>query len=393
MKRKNMKQVLATILSAAMVMGMSMAAMAAEGDSSDSSTPSTVADNTAEVEAPIYSFDKTVVVVPTSLVVAFNPDELTVKTDATTGTSTAQVLSKNFGILNKSSKDKIVTVTLQVEDLNDDKITFVDTAAKATGAAEGAYAVYLAAEPADTTEVKVGSASADKDTAAAAIADVTMTAATANAVTLAEGNNTMAFVLQKGTYAPVSGSEITLGSTNTNVVTDNLELTAVAGSGKGITAFTFTGALNKKADWSKLSSGIKITAVYDFETTYEYDALTDTNDGSIASGTGALLSEMAPKFKAGNIGVINYTEGIGDSGLKSITSITLMSGEAPFDGYNALSGAWEGANDEAGVITFDNNYISAFAKDFPDDDTKEATITYVTNGDETKTVTVDLKLR
>lgn len=398
MKRKNMKKAFAAAVSAAVVMSMPMAAMASSTTPAPTTTPTPAPTPvSAEVEAPIYSFDVVNVVVPSSLVVAFNPDELEVTTDSTAVpavTSTSQVLSRSFGILNKSNKDKIVTVTLNVEDLNGDKITFVDTDAAATGAAEGVYAVHLAALPADDTEVKIGTSSADENTDANAVADVKMTGTTVDdaKVTLAAGNNTLAFVLQKATYEPKTGGGITLGN-STNDVSNSLELTGVATGGKGITAFTFAGALNPKAEWSKLASGIKITAVYDFETTYNYADLTNTTNGSVVNGTGAMLGSLAPKFSSGSaVGTIQYNVGLGDGGVKSIKSITLMSGSNPFDGYNALSGNWAAATDVDGTITFDSGFISAFARDFQDE-TMKATITYETNDDQTKTVQVDLKIR
>ncbi len=394
MKIVKMKRVLAAAMSTAMVMSMPMAALAADLGTTPVATPVPTS-SSADVEAPIYSFDKIDVVVPTALVVAFNPDKLGVDVGGT-DLSTDQVLSKNFGILNKSNKDKIVTVTLKVEDLNEDQIAFVgkDDITDATKVKEGDYAIYLAAVPADTTQVKVGDTPSDAaiTTDQAAMGSVTMTGASTQAQTLDAGNNTMAFVLKKATYEPKSTGGIELGTSTGNAVGDNMELTAVDKE-KGITAFTFTGALNEKADWSKLTKAIKITAVYNFETTYDYDTLTGTTGGSVVSGTGAMLSALAPKFTTGSgAGMINYSAGVGDDGVKSITSIVMMSGENPFDGYNALSGAWGAASDENGTITFDTAFTSAFARDFPDE-TKEVTITYVTNDDQTKTVTVDVKLR
>lgn len=385
MKRKSMKQMFAIAMSVAMVMGMPMVAMATDTTNPDSGADdtTTTTENKAEVEAPIYSFDVTNVVVPTSLVVAFNPDKLTIKTGADAGdTSTAQVLSKNFGILNKSNKDKLVTVTLKVEDLNDGKISFVDTDALATGASEGQYAVHLAVVPADDSEVKVGTASADKATTAAAIADVEMTPATANAVTLEEGNNTIAFVLQKGTYTTVSGKDITLGDADAeNNVLDNLELNAVATGGKGITAFTFVGALNEKADWSKLSKGIKITAIYNFETTYDYDTLTAADGGSVVDGTGAMVDEIAPKFMTGSIGVINFNAGVGDVAFAQLVSVS-----APWEGKptNITKNATVDA--DAGTITISG--VGGWAQKEED---PTLTIVYKNAGGEDVTATVTLK--
>ena len=69
--------------------------------------------------------------------------------------STDQVLSRKYGIVNKSSTDKIVTINLTVEDLNKDKITFVDSPEEVQRADKDTYAVYLALVPADGNKVTV----------------------------------------------------------------------------------------------------------------------------------------------------------------------------------------------------------------------------------------------
>ena len=75
--------------------------------------------------------------------------------------------------------------------------------------------------------------------------------------------------------------------------------------------------------------------------------------------------------------------------MKSITKIEMDIG-GMVDGYNASS-EWEAATDVNGVITL--NYIHYFTDAYPDDATREAVITYITEKGETKTATVDVKLR
>ena len=140
--------------------------------------------------------------------------------------------------------------------------------------------------------------------------------------------------------------------------------------------------MNDKADWTQLGSSVKITAVYDNETA-ETGATTVT-------GTGALYVNPAPKFSTGSeVGTIKYKKGTGDDALKSITKIEMDIG-GMVDGYNASS-EWEAATDVNGVITL--NYIHYFTDAYPDDATREAVITYITEKGETKTATVDVKLR
>ncbi len=383
MKIVKMKRVLAAAMSTAMIMSMPMAALAADLGTTPVATPVPTS-SSADVEAPIYSFDKIDVVVPTALVVAFNPDKLGVDVGGT-DLSTDQVLSKSFGILNKSNKDKIVTVTLKVEDLNDGQITFVgkDDIDDATKVKEGDYAIYLAAVPADTTQVKVGDGTQDADAATdqAAMGNVTMTGASTEAQTLAVGNNTMAFVLKKATYEPSSTGGIVLGTSTGNAVGSNMELKSVDKE-KGITAFTFTGALNEKADWSKLTKAIKITAVYNFETTYDYSTLTGTTGGSVVSGTGAMLSEVAPQFSTGGIGIFKFTEGLGDKAYASLVSIA-----APWDGQPFNLTTYVAAVD-ADTITIDPSILGGWAGI---GENPTATIVYKNAADEEVTTTVTLK--
>ena len=294
-----MKKMFALTLGATMAMGTAMPVMASD----------------PTVTAPIYSFEKIDVVVPTTYKVAFNPEGLTVKTDDSTGTSTDQILSKNYGILNKSNKDMVCKVTLKVTDKNTgaNKVEFVDSADDVTNAKDGEYKIHLVAVPADDTEVKVGTspASADKDTAAASLDDVTMTkAADAKAVTLKGGENKVAFKLLKAEYQAVAGSEVTLGSTSANDVKDNYEIKALAGTGKGITAFTFSGSMNAKADWTKLQSGIEITSVY--------SPIVAPSDATVITGTGAMI-EVGTDMNLSSSGAFSITGLTADDNLASLS--------------------------------------------------------------------------
>lgn len=298
-----MKKVFALTLSAAMAMGIVM--------------PVTAADPT--VTAPIYSFEAISVIVPTTYKVAFNPEGLTVKTGGT-DTSTDQILSKNYGILNKSNKDMVCAVELKVTDKNtgNNKVEFVDSAADVTNAKDGEYKIHLEAVPADATEVKVGStpATADKDTAAAAMDDVSMTKATAGAVTLKDGDNKIAFKLDKAEYQPVSGSELTLGDAG-NDVSSKYEIKQLAAAGKGITAFTFGGTMNAKADWTKLQSGIEITSIYTSKVA--------PSDTTAITGTGAMV-EVGPEMSVSSAGVITITGMTADKNFASLGIINKNGG-------------------------------------------------------------------
>lgn len=378
MKMKSINKILTSVLSLSMLLGSAMPVLAAEGG--------------VDVEAPIYSLDVIDVIVPTTYAVAFNPDGLTVKTgttvsggDAVAVNSTEQILSKNYGIINKSSKDKLITITLNVVDQNTNSgITFVDSAQDVSDAEAGEYKIHLTVIPADTTEVTVGSASADESTTAADLNDVTMTpVAAGKEVTLSSGENYIGFKLSKAVWTPKDGSELTLGGTSSNDVRENFEVTGLADSGKGITAFTFGGEMNANADWSKLTQGIKITVIYGNETVSSNLATVD--------GTGAMVElNIAPTFATGSgAGQIKYSRGTGSDGLKEIKKIEIVrpSNGKPYDGYHAGGEYWSAATVENGVITLDSRFLATNTGEV-----LPATVTYETNANATKTATVNVWL-
>lgn len=233
-----------------------------------------------EVTVPIYNYDVVNVVAPAKFAVALNPYELPVKTGED-AVSTEQVVSRKYGIINKSSTDKVVTVTLTVEDLNDGKIVFTDSAEEAENAGEDVYAVYLAAVPADSGEIRIGGENADQDTTSAELSDVGMTGAQEQAVALHEGGNKIAFRLSKAVYDFGDGGALTLDAGDADHVGNQLKLTGLAPGGESVTAFTFTGVMNPKADWAKLLNGIRMSAVYTYETA--------DGDEIILEGTGAMI--------------------------------------------------------------------------------------------------------
>ena len=254
------------------------------GDAGISSPMDTVSSGDAEISSlldttvPIGHYDILNVLVPMSYLVAFNPYGLNVSVGEGKFTS-RQVISKNYCIVNESTRDKLVTVVLTVEDLNDGQITFVDSAEAAWNADAETFAVYLVLVPADDGEITVNNQNLDKDITVEALADVSMGQSTENAVTLLAGENQVTFKLSGAVYGCFDDGEPNMDDGGSQ--TDSLQLMDLAADGTGVTAFTCDGVMNPDADWSKLQRGIRISVVYTYE-----DA---TGTETIVKGTGAMV--------------------------------------------------------------------------------------------------------
>lgn len=234
-----------------------------------------------EMTVPIYNYEIDNVVVPTAYAMSLNPYELPIEVGGG-HVSTNQVVSRQYGIINKSSIDKIVKITFFVEDLNGDKITFVNSADEARNAEDDTYAVYLTLIPADEGEIKVEGNSVDKNTSASALSDVEMSGAEKQAIVLHPGENSIAFKLSKATYNFADGMPSLTGEKPEGDGEKVLEVTELCPDGKGVTAFTFGGVMNPNASWEKLLKGIKITAVYTYENA--------VGEEQIVEGTGAMIA-------------------------------------------------------------------------------------------------------
>ena len=221
------------------------------------------------------------VLVPSAYILALNPYGLSIRIGEEEVT-TEQVISGNYGIVNKSSTDQIVTVSLTVEDMNEGELVFVDSAEEARNAEEGVYAVYLAAVPADQEEILVDGSPVDENTTGEALQNVKMTGAQEQAVTLHSGTNQIAFKLSGAVYSLEDDEEA-----ESDDLTDDLDrepemiFEGLAPDGSGMTAYTFCGAMNPNAAWEKLSGGIRLSVVYTYQTA----------DGSeeVIEGTGAMI--------------------------------------------------------------------------------------------------------
>lgn len=254
------------------------------GDAGISSAPETVSSGDTEepslldIKVPIDNYDILNVLVPTSYLVAFNPYGLNIRVGEDKVIN-RQVVSRNYGIINESTRDKLVTLVLTVEDLNDGLITFVDSAEAARNADEETFAIYLALVPADDGEIMINNQNPDKDITVEALTDVSMGLSAENALPLLAGENQVTFKLSGAMYGFIDGVELSMDDEGSQI--DSLQFMGLAPDGTGVTAFTFDGVMNPDADWSKLQRGIRISVVYTYE-----DA---TGTETIVEGTGALV--------------------------------------------------------------------------------------------------------
>lgn len=240
-------------------------------------------DTAVEAIVPIFNYDIVDVIAPAAYKVALNPYEMTVKTwDGDVVTD--QVISREYGIINKSSTDKIVTITLVVEDLNSDKIVFVDSAEKARDAGADVFAIYLAVVPAGESEVLADGNEVNEDTTAEELSNVSMVEAMDHAIALHSGENQIAFKLSKADYSFELRESPLSEDQDDGIQADFFEFVSLAPDGAGVTAFTFDGAMNPCADWGKLVNGIRLSAVYTYKTA----------DGTeeIVEGTGSLIKDV-----------------------------------------------------------------------------------------------------
>lgn len=289
----NFKKFVAVLCSATMVAATPLTAFASD--------PSSTA-----ADGNIIAFSAETVTVPTSIKVSFNPQEWDFKYDASSEAVNDQIVSLNYGISSMATMDKKVNIEFEAsgtEADGKDPIVFVDTAAKASaksdtntdGAEVGEFKMYLAvagggaaiAKSRDNTAFAV--ANGASNVTAALLADVAMTAEDGGAQAFAAGGDglastSIAFTLGAAEYALKSGSTPMFDTTQTAfaAMVEAKELGDIVG-------FTFIGAMNKNADWTKANlSAITITPTYEFEdATGEETAVTGGAYNQIEAGASA----------------------------------------------------------------------------------------------------------
>lgn len=174
-------------------------------------------------------------------------------------------------------------------------------------------------------------------------------------------------------------------------------------------AFDIVGYLDTDADWSDAETGfagdnsgaialeVKFTlAAATTADTTAFEALAAGTPYGMLDGTLVdTVDTTVPSISAGaEVGTIKYNAGTGDDAIASISKVEVenTAGTKVYDVYNALSGAWGAATDTNGLITIDSKAISSLNAQYTTS-TCEAIVTYTTEGGDTKTATVNLKLK
>lgn len=345
MKKRNLCKFMALALAGAMTFSTTAFAAVTENDVTDPDNASgtTTGDGTVEgyvdpdvftvvlpvddTTAPTFKFTLD----PQKLLHAtdgsnYTDEDATVVFDTKTGTSNA------LEVKNKGNVVVDVSVTATASDLE---------------ATDSSYAIPLVADSTFTgdnsTSLYLGLKVGDKDAVA-----LDATSKDATVTTSLEGVDEDNF-------------EIKVDKTGANKVYTKVLKTGVTDF--PTTSFSLTGACNGKADWSAATAATPSVAV-----TWTLTKATD----------------VAPTFTAGGYGTINYKKGVGDSGLASIKSVSVVFGGRGYDAYHA-GATWKAAADTGKAVVIDPTFLAPFTTP-----TSPATITYITNNGLTKTATLNV---
>jgi hypothetical protein len=274
------KRIAALALSAVMVVSQSIPALAEDPTNATTATAG---------DGNIVAYANYEVLAPTALKVTFNPQgyDIYESSSDTAKLSDDQIVSLNYGFASNATVDILANVTFEAEGAED--IIFVDSEDEITSAKKGEYKVYLAvatnsaaitnAADSSSTEFKVNNGASTAT--AALLSDVAMTADTANNVAFAAGDGNKASAeislsMNKAEYQVKDGSKPTFDTDQTALKT-MMELKTLG----GINGFTFTGAMNEDADWTKASVN-KITITPTFDLTKECTGEEEILDGTAA---------------------------------------------------------------------------------------------------------------
>ena len=272
----NFKKFMAIACSATMLVSTPLTAFATE--------PTTTAGT-----GTIYAYSVDTVTVPTSVKIAFNPMGLEFDTGATEKVDD-QIVSLNYGVASSSTNDRAVTVKFKAAATNGtegEDIVFVDDIKKAqayaastneAGAKKGEYKVYLAVAASTAAPTGADGTAFSKDNVPDAddLANVAMTAASEGLSAFEDGENAeIAYLLTKATYGLKAGENPSFDTTMDDFK-GMMELKTLG----GVVGFTFTGAMNPDADWTKAkASAVVITPTYKIEDATGEEELLDDEGG------------------------------------------------------------------------------------------------------------------
>lgn len=298
----NFKKIVAILCSATLIVAAPITAFATEPD------PTDPAAGTAGGDGNIVAYSFETITVPTTVKVSFNPQKwpFALRNDGTNeeDISEAQVVSLNYGISSMATMDRKITVDFKAEGTAGESggdVVFVDSEEKVApkaddnpdGAEFGEYKLYLAVAPADATVAKGYDAEnsfaevafdVDAETHKSTItskllADVVMTPATKGFGTFMPGADdadaSIAYKLNKATYELKADTLLDFDTVSADM--EELVQPKTIGS---VVGFTFIGAMNENADWTKAKlSKIKITPIYTVEDADGTEEVLSTEDG------------------------------------------------------------------------------------------------------------------
>jgi hypothetical protein len=275
----------------------------------------------------ILAYKNETYIVPTTIKVAFNPDQLDVTTRGTVSDN-SQIVSLGYGVASEATDNRLLKITLETEgqtatgEDRTEEVKFAASANEVDEAEEGDLIVYLAVATSDakptTSDNQAFKVENHVSTASAnALADVTMNPVSANAVALKLDDEADVTVsLNKAKYVVSENSTVTFETTQAQLK-DMMVLDEV----NGIAGFKFVGKMNADADWTSAKiDAIKITATYDFTTKANKD------NNTLVEGTWAQVAGVAsgPKITMTAGGLITMS---GMTAEKNFKNLTIGSGE------------------------------------------------------------------
>lgn len=327
----NFKKFMAIACSATMLVSTPLTVFAAE----PTSTPG---------DGTILAYSVDTVTVPTSVKLAFNPMGLDFDTGADDPVN-SQIVSLNYGVASSATMDRTVTVKFKAVPTNGSEgedIVFVDDIKKAqayaastneNGAKKGEYKVYLAVAASAAAPEKVAGTPFDASTnlpTANDLSNVSMAAATKGLSAFEDGENAeIAYLLDKATYGLKAG-EAPDFTTDNEALAEMMELKTLG----GVVGFTFTGAMNPDADWTKAkTSAVVITPTYKIvDATGEEEEL-GAEGGYKQIGTGVSYTATTATYdEAYKVYAVNLASAV--TALSDVTDIK-VNGETVAANLNA----------------------------------------------------------